>query len=164
MLKSQFTLLGVWDVVITANDLHVCLKQSHVIWVQQRVELHNQLRQFPSWEQRVVCKRPESHMGQDPQSHMMRTCFHVTVRRSLLNRVLPPDLLYLHWGNTQHFNHFVVSLGTEVTLSERLETGCQWRERYWHELTQHWQMVIPGSGDIKDHMRRPGETSTSDVG
>lgn len=124
MLKSQFSLLGVWDVVITANDLHVWLKQSYVIWVQQRVELHNQLRQFPSWEQRVVGKRPESHMGQNPQSWVMRTYFHVTVRCSLLNRVLHPDLLYLRWGNTQHVNHFVVSLGTEVTLSERLETGC----------------------------------------
>lgn len=129
MLKSQFTQVsvyftGVWDVVTTANDLHVCLKQSYVIRVQQRVELHNQLRQFPSREQRVVSKRPESRMGQNPQNRLMRTYFHVTVRCSFLNRVLPPDLLYLHWGNTQHFNHFVVSLGTKVTLSECLETGC----------------------------------------
>lgn len=76
-------------------DLHVRLKHSYVIRVQQRVELHHELSQPPSWEHRVIRKRPEKPNGTKTPDQILRAYFNVTVQCGLSNGALHPDLLYL---------------------------------------------------------------------
>lgn len=55
----------------------------------------------------------------------------------------PSHGLYLHGGDTQHFGHFVFSLGTKLAMDECLETCREWRKTHRYELTQHREVIIP---------------------
>lgn len=142
-------------------DLHVCLKHSYVIRVQQRVELHHELSQPPSWEHRVICKRPETPNGTKTP---IRSCVHTLMWpcsaayqtapyipiSSTSAEGIPSISVTLLWASVPKWPWASV---WRQAASEGSATGMS------SHSTDRWSYLAEERKNTKYRMRRSGETS-----